>query len=600
MQGRVIASRYRLAGPLGQGGMGVVWRARDELLVRDVAIKEVQFPPGLAEDERDVLRERTAREARSAARISHPNVVTVYDVVEEDARPWIVMEYVRARSLAQAVHDDGPLPARRVAEIGLAVLTALRVAHAKGVLHRDVKPSNVLLGDDGRVVLTDFGIATFEGDASLTRSGMLLGAPAYIAPERARGHRSGRESDLWSLGATLYTAVEGRPPYERGGALPTLTAVVTEDPDPPRLAGPLWPVISGLLRREPARRIGATQAEQMLREAAVAPGRLPAARIAGGVWQLPADAQVASDTRAMPALPDAPAAEPAAAPALEPPVRDSGPRPVGPATTDGPRSADRPPAERPGDAVPLPVGLANPDGPGLVARPPAEPRAPAAGGSRPTSRRALAAAAAVVLLAGSLLGWLALRSDGNRNAPDSAAPSSAAPSSPARESVSATAPAGQSEPGPGPGSGAEAGVPAGFRLHRDTTGFAIAVPAGWQASRRDGRVYFTGPDRRLLIIDQTDRPKGDPVADWTAQEAARRGGYQDYERIRIAEVDYYDAAADWEFRYTRDGTRLHVQNRGFVTAADKAYAIYWSTPDHRWAADRRYLDTFVRTFRPAS
>ncbi|TDD19500.1 serine/threonine protein kinase, partial [Kribbella turkmenica] len=247
--GRLLAGRYRLLATLGRGGMGVVWQARDELLGRTVAVKQILLPPELPDTEREILRRRTLREARSAGRLSHPNVVTVFDVVEEDGRPWIVMEMVDSTTLADAIREYGPLPPGEVARIGLQVLAALQAAHRAGVLHRDVKPSNVLLTGEGRVVLTDFGIATLEGDPSLTTSGALLGSPAFIAPERVQAQGVGTESDLWSLGATMYTAVEGRPPYDRGAALPTLAAAVTEPPDPPRLAGPLWPVLDGLLRK---------------------------------------------------------------------------------------------------------------------------------------------------------------------------------------------------------------------------------------------------------------------------------------------------------------------------------------------------------------
>ena len=190
-KGFLLAGRYRLLGSLGRGGMGIVWHARDEVLGREVAVKEILLPPELPDDERAVLRRRTLREARSAAQLSHPNVVAMYDVVEEEGRPWIVMELVRSRTLAEVVQEEGPLPVRRVAHIGLQVLAALQAAHGVGVLHRDVKPSNVLLGEHDRVVLTDFGIATLEGDSSLTLSGMLVGSPAYIAPERVRAKNAG-------------------------------------------------------------------------------------------------------------------------------------------------------------------------------------------------------------------------------------------------------------------------------------------------------------------------------------------------------------------------------------------------------------------------
>ena len=226
--------------------MGVVWRAYDELLGRDVAVKEVLWPPELSASDQQVLFRRTVREARAAARLNHPAAVTVFDVVEEHGLPWIVMEFVRSRSLAQAgSRKTGCGRRSEAARIGLEVLGALAAAHAASILHRDVKPGNVLLAEDGRVVLTDFGIAALEGDATLTAAGAVMGQPRYISPERARGGQAEPASDLWSLGVTLYAAVEGRTPHERGGAIPTLLAVATEEPDPPQRAGPLTPVLQG-------------------------------------------------------------------------------------------------------------------------------------------------------------------------------------------------------------------------------------------------------------------------------------------------------------------------------------------------------------------
>ncbi len=273
---RIVAGRYRLIRALGSGGMGTVWLAEDQLLARQVAVKEVSPPPDVTEQERTVLRERTLREARTAARLSHPNVVTIYDVVEDGGRPWIVMELVAARSLRDIVAEDGPMTPRRAAGLGRQVLTALDAAHALGIMHRDVKPGNVLIDADDRAVLADFGIARTQDSPTVTTSGVLVGSPSYIAPERARGERGGPEADLWSLGATLYAAVEGRPPYDRPGALATLTAVVTGEPDPPSRCGALWPVIRGLLTQDPAQRLKSVAAAQMLREVAegdVAPDR---------------------------------------------------------------------------------------------------------------------------------------------------------------------------------------------------------------------------------------------------------------------------------------------------------------------------------------
>jgi len=252
--GRLLAGRYRLESVLGRGGMGTVWRATDEVLGRPVAVKELRFAAGVDEDERRRLVARTLTEAKAIARVRHTAAVTVYDVVEEDNRPWIVMELVESRSLSEVINIEGVLPPRRAAEIGLELLAVLGQAHRAGILHRDVKPSNILIGHDGRVVLTDFGIARVEGDPSVTSTGMLVGAPSYISPERARGRIPGAPADLWSLGATLYAMVEGRPPYEKGSALSTLTAVMTEDLLPPVNGGALTPVIAGLLRKDPEQR----------------------------------------------------------------------------------------------------------------------------------------------------------------------------------------------------------------------------------------------------------------------------------------------------------------------------------------------------------
>ncbi len=262
--GLVLAGRYRLGEELGRGGMGKVWRAHDEVLHRTVAVKELTAGLYVAEADRLVLHARTQKEARAAARITHPGVVTVHDVIEYDKRPWIVMQYVDGPSLADEAKEKGDIAPREAARIGLHVLSALRAAHSAGVLHRDVKPGNVLLARDGRVLLTDFGIAAIEGDSTITRTGELVGSIDYLAPERVRGGDPGPASDLWSLGATLYSAVEGRSPFRRTSPISTMQAVVTEEPPAPVNAGPLAPVITALLRKDPADRPSAAETEQML------------------------------------------------------------------------------------------------------------------------------------------------------------------------------------------------------------------------------------------------------------------------------------------------------------------------------------------------
>ncbi|RZU17131.1 serine/threonine-protein kinase [Streptomyces sp. BK239] len=261
---RLLAGRYRLGDVLGRGGMGTVWRAEDETLGRTVAVKELRFPSNIDEEEKRRLITRTLREAKAIARIRNNSAVTVFDVVDEDDRPWIVMELVEGKSLAEVIREDGVLRPRRAAEVGLAILDVLRSAHREGILHRDVKPSNVLIAEDGRVVLTDFGIAQVEGDPSITSTGMLVGAPSYISPERARGHKPGPAADLWSLGGLLYASVEGSPPYDKGSAIATLTAVMTEQLEEPKNAGPLKDVIYGLLTKDPERRLDDAGARAML------------------------------------------------------------------------------------------------------------------------------------------------------------------------------------------------------------------------------------------------------------------------------------------------------------------------------------------------
>ncbi|MEU6377635.1 serine/threonine-protein kinase [Streptomyces sp. NPDC046909] len=268
---RLLAGRYRLGAVLGRGGMGTVWRAEDETLGRIVAVKELRFPSNIDEEEKRRLITRTLREAKAIARIRNNSAVTVFDVVDEDDRPWIVMELVEGKSLAEVIREDGLLEPRRAAEVGLAVLDVLRSAHRQGILHRDVKPSNVLISEDGRVVLTDFGIAQVEGDPSITSTGMLVGAPSYISPERARGHKPGPAADLWSLGGLLYAAVEGVPPYDKGSAIATLTAVMTEPMEEPKNAGPLKDVIYGLLTKDPEKRLDDAGARVMLNAVIHAP-----------------------------------------------------------------------------------------------------------------------------------------------------------------------------------------------------------------------------------------------------------------------------------------------------------------------------------------
>ena len=319
--GRTVAERYLLHSTIGRGAMGTVWRARDIILDRDVAVKEVRLrgpaPAGsMMTEETRILHERTLREARTAARLNHPAVVTVFDVVEADGSPWIVMELVEARSLDEVLTEDGPLRPHQAADLGARVLGALACAHAAGILHRDVKPSNVLLGPNGRVVLTDFGIATLEGESGLTQAGMVMGTPGFTAPERIRGDPASPASDLWSLGATLYAAVEGRGPFDdRGNSIAILAAIANSEAPSPRAAGPLRPVIEALLNRDPLARPDAATAGRLLGAARTASG--PGTAVAGDAGRHAGPAR--AHRQAPPAAPAGRAHPPPRTPAGRPP-----------------------------------------------------------------------------------------------------------------------------------------------------------------------------------------------------------------------------------------------------------------------------------------
>ncbi|SNQ47988.1 Protein kinase family protein [Frankia canadensis] len=283
---RMVAGRYRLVARLGAGAMGTVWRAFDSVLETEAALKEIEFAGGVADAERADRVERALREARHAAKLrAHPHVVTILDVVLDDGLPWIVMELVPSRSLFEVVRDDGPLPPAEVARVGVAMIDALVSARDHGIVHRDVKPSNVLIGSDGRIVLTDFGIATGDGDPTLTVTGV-LGTPLYMAPERLNNHPATFEADLFSLGGTLYYAVEGRPPFERDSFGAMLAAIVLHPPGPTRHAGAIGPVLDGLLEKDPALRMTPDRARDLLEQVALSRGRVGVSRADGLSWRL--------------------------------------------------------------------------------------------------------------------------------------------------------------------------------------------------------------------------------------------------------------------------------------------------------------------------
>lgn len=261
---QVVADRYELLETVGRGGFGTVWRACDTLLERHVAVKEIHIPGFLNEEDRAGLREKVLKEARAAARLDHPGAVTVFDVIDDDGHPVIVMELVEAPDLSELVSERGPMAPAEAARIGLEVLDVLDAAHSHGIVHRDVKPGNVMVSESGRVRLGDFGVAAILDDPTVTTSGAITGSPAYMAPEQATNKGAVAASDLWSLGATIYFAVEGQPPFDKGAPLPTLTSIVQDPPRPWSRAGELGVVLDGLLVKDPLARLSGAQLRRQL------------------------------------------------------------------------------------------------------------------------------------------------------------------------------------------------------------------------------------------------------------------------------------------------------------------------------------------------
>jgi len=654
--GRLLAGRYRLDEVLGRGGMGTVWRAEDEMLGRIVAVKELRMTGAVDEDEKHRLVVRTLREAKATARIRHTAAVTVFDVVEEDERPWIVMELVESRSLAEVIKEDGTLTPVRAAEIALDVLGVLVAAHGQGILHRDVKPSNVLIGEDGRVVLTDFGIASVEGDTSITSTGMLVGAPSYISPERARGQKPGPPADLWSLGGTLYSMVEGRPPYDRGSALATLTAVMTEELAAPENAGPLRPVIEGLLAKDPAQRLDAVATRAMLKRI-VADGGARAEATTQQAVPAPAVPAPDTDTKSTAGTDSKRSAGRPAVASAGAKARWGGGRPRGADTagdgaassgTDGRPAGARASwgAGRSGGAVaasgagvamtePAAAGrVAGAGEPGPVAavrrgsgepvrvgsrpvvqRPPAgdpETAPPASPVPVPVPVPAAARRRRTLLLAGAgLVLVLALviavvlwprGADGGTGGTAQGGAATAAAGQSAAVQPPPGAPSAAASPGaasPGTSAGGAA-LPAGYTVYKDGQGFSIALP-GWLTKQSSGenRRTFTGNGYKL-VVEWTDKPGPSALADW--QSADRSANFTNYRRINVAAAPFRDwsNSADWEWTYTGSaGSTLHALNRGLVTGNGKyGYAVYWTIPDADWSspaaveARRVSFDTF--------
>ncbi|MGW6979438.1 serine/threonine-protein kinase [Streptomyces sp. NPDC054932] len=540
---RLIAGRYRLDARLGRGGMGIVWRATDQLLGRSVAVKEVVLDPALSADEARQQRERTLREARAAAQLKHPHIIVVHDIVEDGELPYIVMELVEGGSLADRLARTGPVDVTEAARIGVALIGALRTAHAAGVLHRDIKPANVLLeAPGGRPVLTDFGIAQVSGATTLTTTGSFVGSPEYTAPERMSGQTpAGPEADLWSLGALLCAALTGRSPFRRDSLGGVLHAVVFDEIRPPAECGPLLPVVRGLLERDPAQRLGAQEAERMLRASAEAAPRSTRTEY--------------TPTEYTPTQHGATGAGPEPAPASA-----SGPTPVSAPV-----------------AVPAPVPVGAP------------------GKRRPWA--ALFAALLVAAIAGAGVSAALLMNDDARDGETST--SGAAGQRPSPTPTPASGAPGEQIGTVSPSSDDKA-APAGYRVARDPEGFSLAVPIGFTRKVEGSRIFYMSPGETFRIGIKVAEPEsGGPVA--VHQRAHVRGpsnnpGYRDAEVVTTLQNGRQ--AALWLFtwdgfsavegpRHTRD---LCWEEDG------RLYDVWVSSPVRQSDEARGYFDTAVRTF----
>ncbi|MFI1976463.1 serine/threonine-protein kinase [Streptomyces wedmorensis] len=563
-EGLLLAGRYRLGESIGRGGMGKVWRAHDEVLHRVVAVKELTAGRFVAEADRLVLHARTQKEARAAARITHPGVVTVHDVLEHDSRPWIVMQYVDGPSLADAAKEAGTIEPREAARIGLHVVGALRAAHAAGVLHRDVKPGNVLLARDGRVLITDFGIAAIEGDSTITRTGEIVGSIDYLAPERVRGGDPGPASDLWSLGATLYTAVEGTSPFRRTSPISTMQAVVTEEPPHPEKAGPLAPVIVALLRKDPDQRPRADEAERMLLDAME--GRRPEA----------AQAYVPTQRVAMEDLEPAPVGNaPASGPA-------GGARTADGAGADGTGTAG---AGADGTTAGAPRKTTAqwpqpPQGPHPPQSPPTlVPSTPSSSGRGRWRTAVLAALLAGVVAGGAVfaaMNYAGGDRDGGRATPPTSAPAT---------------------------KGAADAVPAGWHRVQDPEGFSLVVPDGWKRQTEGDQIDYTPDNGRHRIRISIDRSPDFENPYMHAIDLERvLQKRMDYVRIKLNQNTYRDQvrSALWEFSWTErkdfPGPR-HAIDQMYYEDDGTEYAVYMSSPESSWETTREQFDIVLRYWR---
>ncbi|MEV1064248.1 serine/threonine-protein kinase [Streptomyces sp. NPDC050263] len=615
--------------------MGRVWRATDEVLDRQVAVKEMRID-GLDSEDTRTRRERTLREARATARIDHPNVVRVYDVVDEGERLWIVMELVAGRSLERIMAEEGPLGPHETARIGLGLVMALRQVHAGGVLHRDIKPGNVLVENapsaqtfdtfgnratgGRRVVLTDFGIAAIQDAKALTMVGMLVGSPDYMAPERISGSPQGPPSDVWSLGATLCAALAGHSPFSRETTLATLHAVLYEEPRLPVDAGPLQAVLATLLKKDPAARPTLTDLESALAPIAFP----PPAEGGGGPEEGPAEVPVAGPavlreppTRALldasraPAPPEPPDPSTEAASEMRSESGSAAPF-VSPSPTPSPSApprsgvslarsqaeTERRPFPEAGEGTPAPRSAVRTRRAGLPSGGelpgPAVPAASGSGRGGRTAgwtgrrRRTGAVAALGVVAVGTVVAIVLASAPGAHDGDDDRAGGASPKPSPVT-GTTAEAPA---TPSLSPSSTVEGtfrppSLPPG--THQEAGGFAWATPKGWRRDVKTGaEVHYTSPDGTQELVAKSSLARGDLIDTWQTSERNAQQG-QDYRKIRLEETTFRGLpAVVWEYTFTLQGTPWHARLLGFNEDGRSFQINTWYQPETETAAMKTY------------
>ncbi|MBE1489647.1 serine/threonine-protein kinase [Plantactinospora soyae] len=559
MKDDLLAGRYRPLRLIADTAHpGRVWLARDEVLGRHVAVKKVVVPERLSAAERSRLHDRTLGEVRGLAGIDNPGVVSMWDVLSADDHLWLVMEHVPARSLSDVIAANGPLTAAEVVRVGLHLLGALDVVHAAGVVHRDVRPRNVLLADDGRVVLGGFGLPIFDSGAPAAVAGRNLSTTQYIAPERAHDATSTPATDLWGLGATLYVAAEGRLPWARPTILATLAALATEPPDP-MYAHILEPTVTGLLRRNPRQRLTTEEARSHLETLTVSTvATAPSAALSRthGRWPVTAT-------------------------------------PTKRGTVYAPGSAPVTSGNDAGNTKVL-----------TVAMPPARGRTGWAFAAAMLGL--LAVGAVVVAAAGTLVAGLGDQTGETARTPAAAAagPAETAepaePAQPAHPCLDDTA-ATEGEPVLPATSPPPQALPDGWLWHQDPNGFSIAVPADWTRSTNGKTVCFRDPDElRLIAVDPTAKAAATPQTRWQAEEREllRAGALPGYKKISIGPVIRPGGAAEWEYTWNHgDGQPLHALRLLGNQSPTRAYSLSWITPDSQWALNEPNQRLLSASFR---